>query len=32
VANLRQLHERQRLDITMDLAEFMVRYGLYYRP
>jgi hypothetical protein len=32
VANLRQLHERQRLGITIDLAEFMVRYGLYYRP
>lgn len=32
VANLRRLHERERLDITMDLAEFMVRYGLYYRP
>jgi hypothetical protein len=32
VANLRRLHERQRLGITMGLAEFMVRYGLYYRP
>jgi hypothetical protein len=30
VANLRQLHEQQRLGITMDIAEFMVRYGLYY--
>jgi hypothetical protein len=32
VATLRRLHERERLDITLDLAEFMVRYGLYYRP
>jgi hypothetical protein len=31
VANLRQLHGRQGLDITMGVAEFMVRYGLYYR-
>lgn len=31
VANLRQLHGRQRLDITMGVSEFMIRYGLYYR-
>jgi hypothetical protein len=31
VANLRQLHEQQSLGITMGIAEFMIRYGLYYQ-